>query len=64
MRLTYTDFDSGPFQGGTLWRLMPLVNWHLSYNVRLEATYGYSQLDRFGLDGGTQFLQARLQTRL
>ena len=39
----------------------PMLNWHLSDNVRLEAAYGYGQLDRFDLTGGTQFFQSRIQ---
>jgi hypothetical protein len=41
-----------------------MVNWHLSDNVRLEMTYGYGSLDRFGLVGRTQFFQTRLQLQL
>jgi phosphate-selective porin OprO/OprP len=41
-----------------------MVNWHMSDNVRLEFIYGYGTLDRFDLRGGTQFLQARIQTTL
>jgi hypothetical protein len=32
--------------------------------VRFEFVYGYSGLDRFGLDGRTQFFQSRLQFTL
>ena len=64
LRLSYTDFDSGSFHGGRFWRLTPMVNWHLSYNVRLEAVYGFGILDRFDLEGETQFFQSRLQLRL
>lgn len=38
--------------------------WHLSDNVRLEMTYRYGSLDRFGLVGKTQFFQTRLQLQL
>ena len=31
-----------------------MVNWYLSDNVRLEMTYGYGSLNRFGLIGKTQ----------
>jgi hypothetical protein len=41
-----------------------MVNWHLSDNMRLEFVYGYSTLDRFDLQGHTQFLQARVQFTL
>jgi len=42
----------------------PLVNWFLSDNLRLAAVYGYGVLDRFGLQGATQFFQFRIQTSL
>ena len=31
---------------------------------RFELGYGYSELDRFGVEGHTQFLQSRLQLTL
>lgn len=64
MTLTYIDLDSGMFQGGKFWRLTPMVNWHMSDNLRLEFVYGYGELDRFGLEGGTQFFQSRIQFTL
>jgi len=63
-RFSYTDLDSGQISGGRFWRLTPMVNWHLSDNVRLEFTYGYGSLDRFALVGKTQFFQSRLQLQL
>jgi phosphate-selective porin OprO/OprP len=64
LHFSYADFDSGTFQGGKLWRITPMLNWHLSDNLRFEVGYGYSQLDRFDLHGHTQFFQARLQITL
>jgi phosphate-selective porin OprO/OprP len=64
LRYSYTDLDSGTIQGGRFWRITPMVNWHLSDNVRLEFSYGYGELDRFGVTGGTQFLQSRIQFQL
>lgn len=61
---TYTDLDSGRFQGGKFWRISPILNWNMSYNLRLSLEYGYGKLDRFGIDGGTQFLQFRVLTML
>ena len=61
LRLSYIDLDSGNLRGGRFWRVTPMVNWHLSDNVRLELAYGYGQLDRFDLKGGTQFFQSRIQ---
>ncbi len=48
-------------RGGRFRRITPMVNWHLSDNVRLELAYGYGVLDRFGLQGATHFFQTRLQ---
>jgi len=61
---SYADLNSGPIQGGQFWRFTPMVNWHLSDNVRLEIAYGYGSLRRFGLVGTTQFFQSRLQLQL
>jgi phosphate-selective porin OprO/OprP len=61
LRLSYIDLDAGNLRGGKFWRLTPMINWHLSDNLRLEFAYGYGRLDRFDLQGGTQFFQGRLQ---
>jgi len=63
-RFSYADYSDGPIQGGRFWRFTPMLNWHLSENVRLEFVYGYGKLDRFDLEGTTQFFQARLQLQL
>jgi phosphate-selective porin OprO and OprP len=64
LHLSYIDLDDGAYQGGKLWRVTPMVNWHLSDHVRLELVYGYSVLDRFDFQGQTQFFQSRLQFTL
>ncbi len=64
LRFSYTDLDSGTIQGGKFWRITPMANWHLSDNVRMEFTYGYGELDRFGHRGGLQFFATRLQMQL
>lgn len=64
LRVSYIDLDSGMFQGGKFWRITPMVHWYMSDNVRLEFVYGYGELDRFGLEGGTQFFQSRIQLTL
>jgi phosphate-selective porin OprO/OprP len=61
LRVSYIDLDSGNLSGGRFWRVTPMVNWHLSDNLRLELAYGYGQLDRFDIRGGTQFFQSRIQ---
>jgi phosphate-selective porin OprO/OprP len=64
LRYSYADLDSGQIQGGTFWRVTPMVNWYLSENVRLEFVTGYGVVDRFGLRGGILFGQTRLQLQL
>ncbi len=64
LRLSYVDLDSGTLQGGKFWRFTPMVNWHLSDNLRLELAYGIGSLDRFGATGVTHFFQGRIQTQL
>ena len=62
---SYIDLDSRAITGGKFWRFTPMVNWHMSDNVRLELAYGYGSLNRFGIAGGvTQFFQARIQLQL
>jgi phosphate-selective porin OprO/OprP len=65
LHFSRADFDDGAsFQGGKFWRFSPMLHWHLSEYQRLEFVYGYGKLDRFGLNGGTQFFQARILTML
>jgi phosphate-selective porin OprO/OprP len=61
VRFSYSDLTDGPVQGGTLWRVTPMVNWYFTDVTRLELAYGYGTLDRFETSGVTQFFQARLQ---
>jgi phosphate-selective porin OprO/OprP len=61
LKQSYIDLDSGSLNGGRFWRTTPGVIWYLNNIFRMEANYGYGTLDRFGLKGGTQFFQARLQ---
>jgi phosphate-selective porin OprO/OprP len=62
--VSYIDLDDGTFNGGKMWRITPMMNWHLSDNIRFELGYGYAELDRFDRQGSTQFLQSRLQLTL
>ncbi|WP_161965963.1 OprO/OprP family phosphate-selective porin [Steroidobacter cummioxidans] len=64
LRYSYADLDEGSIRGGRFRRITPMVNWHLSDNVRLEFVYGFGVLDRFGLQGNTQFFQTRLQLQM
>lgn len=63
-RFSYSDLDDQGVQGGKFWRITPMVNWHMTDNIRLELTYGYGVLDRFGMEGGTHFLGTRIQFQL
>jgi phosphate-selective porin OprO/OprP len=63
-RYSYADFDSAAIHGGKFWRITPMVNWHMSENIRLEFVYGYGSLDRLDLTGRLQFFQTRFQFQL
>ena len=63
-RFSYSDLDDHAIQGGTFWRITPMLNWYLTDNIRLEFTYGYGVLDRFGIKGDTHFFGTRLQFQL
>jgi len=64
LRFSYTDLDDNSIEGGKFWRITPVVNWHMTDNIRLELTYGYGVLDRFDLKGGTHFFGTRFQFQL
>ena len=64
LRYSYADLDSQAIHGGTFQRITPMVNWHLSDNIRLEFVTGYGVLDRFGIRGETVFFQSRIQLQL
>ena len=64
LRYSYLDLDDAGLHGGKFWRVTPMVNWYLSDNFRADIAYGIGTLDRFGLNGRTQFFQLRLQTTL
>lgn len=64
LRLSYSDLDDGEIEGGSFWRITPMLNWHLTDHLRLEFSYGYGVLDRFGASGGTHFFGTRFQFQL
>jgi phosphate-selective porin OprO/OprP len=64
VHFSYADFDDGSFQGGKFWRVSPMLHWYPTAYQRLELVYGYGKLDRFALDGATQFFQVRLLSML
>lgn len=63
-RYSNINLDQGTLTGGKFWRFTPMVNWHMSDNIRLEFGYGYGHLDRFNLAGNTHFFQTRIQLQL
>jgi phosphate-selective porin OprO and OprP len=58
------DLNDGLKPGGKFWKITPMINWYLSYNLRFELVYGYGVLDRFNLSGATQFFQTRFQMQI
>lgn len=58
------DLNDGSKPGGKFWKITPMINWYLSYNLRFELVYGYGKLERFGLNGATQFFQTRFQVQI
>ena len=64
LRYSDVDLDAGTLRGGRFKRITPMVNWHLSDNIRLEFAYGYGELDRFDLTGKTRFFTMRTQFTL
>jgi len=64
LRYSDVDLDAGTLRGGRYRRLTPMVNWHLSDNIRLEFAYGYGKLDRFDVTGTTRFFTMRTQFTL
>ena len=63
-KFSYSNLRDGAVNGGTFWRVTPMLNWHLTDVMRLELAYGDGTLDRFGLRGNTRFFQTRLQIKL
>ncbi|HEX7879182.1 MAG TPA: porin, partial [Candidatus Eisenbacteria bacterium] len=64
LNYSWIDLDDGALHGGTMWRVSPSVSWHLMDYTRIQFAYGYGVLDRFDLEGTTQFFQLRLFTGL
>jgi phosphate-selective porin OprO/OprP len=64
LRYSDVDLDSGTLRGGRFRRITPMVNWHLSDNIRLEFAYGIGELERFDLTGKTRFFTMRTQFTL
>lgn len=61
---TIYDTNDGLKPGGKFWKVTSMVNWYLSSNFTVKFMYGYGVLDRFNLEGATQFFQTRFQFQL
>lgn len=64
VRFSYSDLVDQAIEGGKFWRITPLMNWHMTDNIRLEFSYGYGVLERFDRTGGTHFFGTRVQFQL
>lgn len=64
LTFSFSNLTDKAIQGGTLWRVTPMINWHMTDNLRLEFAYGVAKLNRFGIRGVTQFYQSRFQFQL
>lgn len=61
VRYSTYDLNDGTFSAGRFWKINPVLNWSLTTYLKLQLVYGYGVLDRFDLDGTTQFFQTRFQ---
>lgn len=61
---TIYNTNDGLMPGGNLWKLTGALNWYPSNDYAIKLAYGYGVLDRFGIQGATQFFQARFQINL
>jgi phosphate-selective porin OprO/OprP len=64
VRYSSADLTDKDIDGGRFKRITPMMNWYLSDNVRLEFVYGYSELEKGGEKGTTNYFQTRLQFSL
>ena len=55
------NLNDGSIQGGSFWKITPMINWYITKALRMEFVYGYGVLDRYHLKGGVQFFQSRVQ---
>jgi len=60
LRISNMDINDAQIEGGSYWRITPMVNWFLSDNIRLYLNYGYVVLKRYNTEGATQIFQSRV----
>jgi phosphate-selective porin OprO/OprP len=61
MNYSFFNTNKGLQPGGNFWKITPMINWYATKSVRIEFVYGYGMLNRFQLNGATQFFQTRFQ---
>ena len=64
LRYSWFDLNKGTMPGGMFWKVTPMVNWYVDDYLRIEVGYGIGKLDRFGVEGTTQFFQTRFQLQI
>ena len=64
LKYSYSNLRSRAIDGGVLSRVTPMLNWHMTDNVRLEFAFGVGVLRRSGVTSTTEFAQSRLQLKL
>ena len=64
--LTATTYNTndGLMPGGDWWKVTGMLNWYPSDDYAIKFMYGYGVLDRFGIKGATEFVQARVQINI
>jgi phosphate-selective porin OprO/OprP len=64
VRFSTFNLNDKEIQGGSFWRITPMVNWYMSKILRMEFMYGYGMLDRYNMKGALHVFQTRLQLTL
>jgi phosphate-selective porin OprO/OprP len=64
LRYSTLDLNDGIIQGGSFWRITPMINWYMTKTLRTEFVYGYGVLDRYKMKGAVQIYQVRFQVTL
>jgi phosphate-selective porin OprO/OprP len=64
LKYSYSNLRYRAIDGGVLSRVTPMLNWHMTDNVRLEFAVGIATLSRSGTRSTTEFFQSRMQFKL
>jgi phosphate-selective porin OprO/OprP len=60
LRYSNLDLTDGLISGGEVWRFTPAVNWWLNDHIKIFTAYGFTVLNKSGLEGKTNIFQARV----